>query len=1372
VTCTQLLRTVVHVYERLGFVLRAAREKSGLEQAQVAAALGVGQQAVSTWERGRSRPRRSMIHAVARVLKVDEATLLDVGYSGTESASPLPPRAATLPFAELPPDRFEDITTEIAQLRHPEGHASRFGGQGEKQFGIDILVTGADGQNIATGQCKRHKQFGKEDVSAAVAAVAIDASKHYLFLSKTNASSGSRNEISAHAGWELWDGQDLSRYIRSLPLDQAVRIVDTYFPGHREAFLGVPLPGPWLLPEDYFLHAKDELLRQDWNLVGRADQLTEVTAATSGQECGLAVVIGRGGIGKTRFLREIAESLSVGGAQVRVLPRGEVVDAASFELLPAQQPLVVLIDDAHERDDIGSILSRIWRRNTAAGVVLATRPYRWSTMRSELERIPFRPPSLVKTELDDLSLSEAEALAREALGGQGTEVVVRRLAQLTRDCPLVTVAGGVLISRGQLDLVQLDKGESVRDAILRGFRDALAADAGVDQDTRAGVLDVVAALQPFRAGDEAFRTAMSKLVGKPYDVLSKHLRSLEQAGIFQRRGNTHRIVPDLLGDVVLAQACFDEDTEHDTGYIDRVRSAVAGEPLRHLFVNVNRVDWKIRQENRAGSSVVDALWGPLQTELADVGVEGRLKLVRLLARVAYFQPTRVVSIARWLIDNPSDRLDDEEAAKWEYLGTPTHQDVLYKLPDMLKAAAYSVEALPDVLNLLWELAQHDSRPTNQFYDHPMRVLNDLAKFELGKPLAYNIAVLESASKWFADDQSVTPFDVLKPLLATEETHQTIREHTLRFQPFLLNVEAVGPIRQRVIALALDEIRSADIRRAIAGVNALSAAWRYPTGMHGRQVTDDERDRWTPQFIDTIASVGAVASKNDLDPVVLVAIRQELHRYAMYSGRATRAAAEAVLQTLRNDLPDRVALTIHDSWGHLIRTRNDDYTAVQAKLNARLDAVVAELDTMPETAVIALIAERMAGEAVAFQSGTASPARLIAALIKARPSLASSLIAIILAGDAPALEPILAAVLAAYADIDSDDVVGRARNLLAEKDAAITRAVADSIGWNRGHRKFVPGEHELLLDLAAHPDVLVRQAPVAAARQLTETDPVAACKLLAAVEFVDDTRLAEEVFMCFDEPFSLSWEMLTPRQASAMRRRLVKLADVGENYAVVAFFARRSAVDPDWVVELLQDRVTFAEGLEALNNYRPMPHMWNEPLRVRESEEFVLHLRRLYAWIAEGVSSPIRQEAGATIFEEVARPFDETVVAILADALCSADVVDICTIAAILRKAPRTFIWDYPQFVQEALQCAADLGEDCRERMENALWTATISGVRTGTPGRPFREDIEQRDRSQEVAATMPQRSPAERFYRNMVMSAEQHIAQDLERDRVDDGRDW
>ncbi len=73
------------VYEELGRVVRQARERLGMEQGDLAARVGVGQQAVSTWERGKSRPRRAMVRAVAATLQVDEEVLLDTDKKARDS---------------------------------------------------------------------------------------------------------------------------------------------------------------------------------------------------------------------------------------------------------------------------------------------------------------------------------------------------------------------------------------------------------------------------------------------------------------------------------------------------------------------------------------------------------------------------------------------------------------------------------------------------------------------------------------------------------------------------------------------------------------------------------------------------------------------------------------------------------------------------------------------------------------------------------------------------------------------------------------------------------------------------------------------------------------------------------------------------------------------------------------------------------------------------------------------------------------------------------------------------------------------------------------------------------------------------------------
>jgi hypothetical protein len=359
-----------------------------------------------------------MLAGVARVLHVDEIRLVEAGAylaSAPDPGRPVRPLTRVLPFAELTEERFEDLMTEVMALKFPDGHASRFGGRGHKQDGIDILVV-CGSQNVATGQCKRHQAFGPAAVLAAIEEVTVEADAHFLFLSRPTASPGARKEAAKHGPWELWDGEDISRFIRTLPEDQAVRIVDAYFPGHREHFLGIASPGPWLLPEEHFDVIRSALFNHGWTLRGRDDELAALTSSVRSEAASLATVVGPGGAGKTRLLKALAETVREPGTQIRILPVDSAVAAADFELLPNRGRLVVIIDDAHERSDAPAVVAGVWRRHPRAQNVLATRPYGLGRLKEALERASLIPGEPAEVNLADLPQDEAETLAAVSRG--------------------------------------------------------------------------------------------------------------------------------------------------------------------------------------------------------------------------------------------------------------------------------------------------------------------------------------------------------------------------------------------------------------------------------------------------------------------------------------------------------------------------------------------------------------------------------------------------------------------------------------------------------------------------------------------------------------------------------------------------------------------------------------------------------------------------------------------------------------------------------------------------------------------------------------------------------------------------------------------
>src|SRR6266545_2422893 len=576
--------------------IKQERRRRGWDQAELARRLGaIGQQTVSRWERGLSRPRRRVVAQLAELFEIDAASLLRAaGYvaptadTPEQVSRPAHPRATILPLAELSPDRFEQFSADLAQLLYPKAKVHRVGGQGHKQYGVDVSVKHPRG-GMTGIQYKREKQFGPADVRDAVDAVEGNAKDYFLFLTRPAASPEARKEIDRHDKWTLWDAEDISRVVRSqLPLDAAVRLVDTHFPGWREPFLGVREPGPWLTSEEFFQpFSGEQLYNHDWELVGRTDELSGVLSFLMRKHERLAVLVGRGGIGKRRLLRSIAVDAERDHlADVRFVATGIAVRPESFELLPTRKRLVVIIDDAHERTDIAGLVAGISRTRDQAKVVLALRPYGMTQLTSDLRRVGLHPSDCPTWELGDLKAADAVTLAREILGPDFNQSVVERLAHLSTDCPLITVVGAGLIKRGLLDPRRLEVDDSIRTEVLRAFRDALVADpASGDPELRRAVLDAVAVLQPVRMDEATFQSAVTQLTGVPFDRVVVHLRSLEDAGVLLRRTQSLRIVPDLLGDVILAESCFDERSGLATGYFERAHQAADGEALQHLFIN-------------------------------------------------------------------------------------------------------------------------------------------------------------------------------------------------------------------------------------------------------------------------------------------------------------------------------------------------------------------------------------------------------------------------------------------------------------------------------------------------------------------------------------------------------------------------------------------------------------------------------------------------------------------------------------------------------------------------------------------------------------------------------------------------------------------
>ncbi len=1317
-----------------------------------------------------SEPGDATKRAVAEVLHLPaDVVPSGRGHRGPSGGALL----AELPFDELEPGEFEDFAVSLARSLFPGTEPYRQGKSGHTQFGFDVTVE-RDGRVLAGIQCKRVREFGPKDVDKLVAATTMKADKAFIFLSRA-ASPAARAAIRAHRGWQLWDKNKLSHIVHEMPHHRSVPLVDRYFPLLRQKFLGVRLPGPWLEPALFFSRTgRSERSSHQWPLVGRDGMLNDLTLFATGLGGRVGVLVGRGGTGKTKMLHALCERLRAYEISVRFLERDPVIDHQAFEQLPAGR-LLVVIDDAHDENaPVGKVVSGVLAANPAASVLLAMRPDGESRSRRQLRETGIDPLHPARWELTDLQLTEAQALAREVLGPEHAHAAPR-LAAAARDCPFLLVTGAILVREDAVELHRFEGDDRLRRELIESLADTISSGPTDQPEVRQEVLRAVAALQPLRTDDGAFRDALRELTGYDFDRLVPHLSAWEDAGILLRRGSAYRVVPDLLGDALLVRAACARVTGAPTEYLDRVRRAVRGRAMANLIVNASRIDWQEPAVRRG--RLVASLWQAVTAEFQAGDAGTRIAVLDMLAGVAFYQPGPCVAIVRWALDHPAAPAPAQGGWELSY----TDQDVRDAAASVLRAVAFDPDVLPDAAGLLWELGRSDARPTNQHPNHALRVLADIAQFDRRGVTIYQQSLPAIVERWLRRPQRGTdvhdPLIVLHPLLAAEGHDQMWSPDAVTFHPFLIPPDAppVIELRRQVLDLAFEQLASPDLRRAAAAVETIGLGLTGPLGGFGLQVTKQDRALWAKHFERTLTRLHDTVRTRPPDPVVCVALRDQLQWHAEHAASEISQAACKVLSVLPRRPEHELARALR---GGPIDPPPDpgatlDYLDRHRANEQFLSACAATVADWPEREVITLIVQLLSDLHLALGDDAGRARPFLSNLVTVRPDVGEALCARVQEKPGSPLTPLVSTAVSTLAQAGDPRAIKLALQLLDTRDIQLARQVARAFGIERGRTNILDGEAALLRTLVEHPDPdgIVPAAALGAVRYLAAQHQDLAVGLLTCVPDRQKHAALGEFALAFGPHGALAWEDLPQRHKDAFLDAL-RAAPSIENPVITEFLAMLTSEDPRTIIDLLTARVEAVEAGASPGTYSALPHAWPAALHFRDHGNFPDLLRRVREWLTAAPGSLWRHYLGSELFATVAGPFDAQTRQVIEEYLTEPDPIRIKTVSTILRGVPRTLVWDVG-FVRGCL-CAADsCGAESLAAVQNALHHALFTGVRRAAMGQPYPHDVEQRDTAAQLAAQAVRGSVEEQFYRALSQSAQVWIDRDMSEINLPaDGRDW
>jgi hypothetical protein len=1140
----------------------------------------------------------------------------------------------------------------------------------------------------------------------------------------------------------------------------------------QHGLIGVRVPA-FQSPEQFFYKFTDRsaIFNHGYPFVGRQAALERIVAFPQSPQRVL-LLTGRGGIGKTRLLKEALDRMATAEQPptIRLIREGIEFTTETAKQLPAG-PVLVVADDAHRLDGLSDLLAVAQEYPQRIKPVLVARPHGLPGLRRRLVEAGFGTGDIEHLpELGELTRPEFEQLAREVLGPAYAHHA-DALVAASRDAPLVTVVGGRLLVEERIPLGMLASSDAFRfhifDKLAETYTDAIPEH--VDRHRARQVLVVLAALGPFRPEHEALVERAATFLGLPVHELRRYLAELERVGVVRQVGFSLRIWPDVLADFFLEEACVGVGGQ-PTAYADELFAAFWPVALGNLLRNLAELDWRVRQQ-AAGTTLLARLWHDLRELYVRLRGYDRYRVMDAVAAVAYLQPEPALDFARFVVEHLEPQAPPDAAS----IFVSPRDLILRKLSAILEASARLDSTIRASLDLLWQLRDEPFGEIRHHPEHPIRVLQELAGFEFEKPTWVYDTVLDRIGVWLrrgdAYRGAFSPLDVLDGMLKRDgRVTWTTRTEGLRvhWQEFEVQARGFGSYRGRgldLLELQVAERAEPPVRLRILK-SLVAAVWssHQLAEREGREM--DELDARAAENARILQIIEHLVSRVTDSMLVLLAA-DEVHAKVIDEPRSPREAnLRAFLAAVPND--ERTRLTHHLWQGSFVREIRPGpwryHDEAIATTRAEADALVRGLRDRCQTAeAIKVELEAIVADITSYGM-TAEPGPFLAQLVQAFPTIGVRLAELVIADPGSPLASGLVGLVLPLREHDPSSYKELLNRMIGSGNAALVRLGATVL--SRSDR-LTESETALVSAAAKHQAATDIPVTIGALRPLLRTDPAEALRLVVAIDLGNDPRHADQLCgVLFDLGEAAPTVDLPDGIVAALLGKFVALEEIGEShYHLRAFVDWLSRRDPVAVARMFLGRIQRAGELpsEVRSDYRPVPYasFLTFPTRSADPAARQAALRTVRDATAELAPTDVRTDWWfSDLFVALAGGWDETSLAVLTDWVESGEAQKIARVAQLLRQADPDFVFDHEAFTVALLHAADVAGEATLEAVDRSLHCTTSDRGGSGTPGEPMPHWIELRDRARQRRDAHPAGSAAAAFYASLEQDASWMIEHD------------
>lgn len=395
-----------------------------------------------------------------------------------------------------------------------------------------------------------------------------------------------------------------------------------------------------------------------WNVVGRERLCREIVNLVVGRSHRALVLEGRGGIGKSKVLFELAQCLTAVGVQVRAYQEGSATSMEALAECP-EGPHVLLLDDAHRLDpvELATIVAFAVRRRSELRLIFACRPYGAEPILRACTNAGIDPAAVLHRLIPNLDAADRLALAAQALGpahGRHAET----LASCFPDSPLFITVAGVSIRQGNISIAEIRGSEDLRRLVLSRFPHNDIARPAVPGGEAAlqAIVGVLALLLPISM--KTAQTLAATVTGVPHAL--EVMITMIDLGIFAEVNGRLRILPDLYGSYTALAWALPKKVSF--GRICSLWRCLSDNHLRDsLLENLVEVmrDLASPNERRALRAELAEIWAERERDLGSPAAAFDWQIVRHLELMATELSESAVDLAERLTREAGDAAPPE-----------------------------------------------------------------------------------------------------------------------------------------------------------------------------------------------------------------------------------------------------------------------------------------------------------------------------------------------------------------------------------------------------------------------------------------------------------------------------------------------------------------------------------------------------------------------------------------------------------------------------------------------------------------------------------------------------------------------------------------